>query len=149
MVVKYSGGVPKTSVTVKDNKGATPPGRPPDPKNPKDPGEPNPTDWIVDSGASESTVTPGTIMGGSFTIGPVVGSRTAGGTVGTLKVTGGSMTFSVTPAGGGPEIQLTCNKPIGLGLANLLGNDQLKAVRVTFTNDPEDETGELKQKPPK
>src|SRR6187401_2825781 len=104
MTVNYVKGVPRTTTTVKDNKGATPPK-----------GTQN---FIVDSGASQSTVTTTTIQGGSFTIEGTVIASTGAGQAQTLKVSGGSMTFNAVPPNGGPEVSVTCTVPMSIGTAN-------------------------------
>jgi hypothetical protein len=115
--IKFSGGVPRTKVTVNDKKGA-----------PVGVGS-----FIVDTGASESSISSAEFPGGNFDAAGVVVFEVAGpgGTpslVSMTKVKGGSMTFMVTPAAGGNEVPVTCTMPMIIGSINLLGNDQLGAT---------------------
>jgi hypothetical protein len=120
------GGNPTTPVTVKDTGGALIGGT-----------------FIVDTGASESMISSAIAITGAFKIVGTVVAGTAAGAATLPKVKGGGMTFNVVPKGGGAEKPATCNLPMSVGAANLLGMDQLIEVSAKLEWDPVNKKGSI------
>jgi hypothetical protein len=93
-------------------------------------------EFIVDTGAESSTVTPSNARRQGLQFAGYKGSRGVGGTTNTPAWEGGTMRFKTLRPDGTPSF-INCNTVVTEADFNLLGQDQLRPNGVTiFNGDP-------------